>query len=86
MNIIFAMFQCANCGFDVHKKFVHKVEETCVGPSNKKGGKKRGDRAERLSTILPIPIGRNTVYIVLSPRWSILHYGFSTRLSCLVCD
>ena len=52
------MFQCSNCGFDVHKKFVHKVEETCVGPTSKKGGKKKGERGERLSTILPIPIGR----------------------------
>ena len=24
-------YQCANCGFDVLKKFVHKVEEACVG-------------------------------------------------------
>ena len=51
-------YRCSNCGFDVHKKFVHKVEETCVGPSSKKGGKKKGERTERLSTILPIPIGK----------------------------
>merc|ERR550532_2369193 len=50
-------YRCSNCGFDVHKKFVHKVEETCVGPTSKKGGKKKGERGERLSTILPIPIG-----------------------------
>ena len=23
----------ADCGFDVHKKYVHKVEELCVGPN-----------------------------------------------------
>jgi hypothetical protein len=26
-------YQCTHCGFDVHKKYVHKVEELCVGPS-----------------------------------------------------
>ena len=26
-------FFSLDCGFDVHKKYVHKVEELCVGPS-----------------------------------------------------
>ena len=26
-------FLSLDCGFDVHKKYVHKVEELCVGPS-----------------------------------------------------
>ena len=29
-------YQCSNCGFDVCKKWVSKVEEGCVGPSDKK--------------------------------------------------
>ena len=29
-------YQCTNCGFDVCKKWVSKVEEVCVGPSDKK--------------------------------------------------
>jgi hypothetical protein len=32
-------YQCSNCCFDVHKKYVHKIEESCVGPS--KNNKKR---------------------------------------------
>jgi len=39
-------YQCSNCGFDVHKKYVHKVEESCVGPSN---NKKKRNRASLLS-------------------------------------
>jgi hypothetical protein len=29
-------YQCTNCDFNVHKKFVHKVEEACVGSNDKK--------------------------------------------------
>jgi len=34
-------YQCSNCSFDVHKKFVQKVEETCVGPSSDKKKRNR---------------------------------------------
>ena len=30
---LFIRFFSLDCGFDVHKKYVHKVEELCVGPS-----------------------------------------------------
>ena len=30
----------ADCGFEVYKKFVTKVEETCVGPNSKAKDKK----------------------------------------------
>jgi len=32
-------YQCSNCSFDVHKKYVKDIEESCVGPS--KNNKKR---------------------------------------------
>ena len=47
-------YKCSNCGFDVHKKFVQRVEETCVGPSK---GSKNKNKKERGVSILPIPIG-----------------------------
>merc|ERR1719318_1376792 len=34
-------YQCSNCSFDVHKKYVHKIEESCVGPSNSKKKRNR---------------------------------------------
>jgi len=39
-------YQCSNCSFDVHKKYVHKIEESCVGPTKKT---KRGNRTSILS-------------------------------------
>ena len=33
-------FHLTDCGFDVYKKFVTKVEETCVGPNSKAKDKK----------------------------------------------
>jgi len=39
-------YQCTNCNFDVHKKFVHKIEESCVGPSH---DKKKRNRTSILS-------------------------------------
>eukprot|EP00092_Neocalanus_flemingeri_P029208 GFUD01031705.1.p1 GENE.GFUD01031705.1~~GFUD01031705.1.p1 ORF type:complete len:1324 (-),score=443.62 GFUD01031705.1:1464-5210(-) len=39
-------YQCTNCSFDVHKKYVHKIEESCVGPSN---DKKKRNRTSLLS-------------------------------------
>ena len=44
-------FYLLDCGFDVHKKYVHKVEELCVGPttpstssSSASAGAKKADK------------------------------------------
>ena len=48
-------YQCSNCGFDVFKKWVTKVEEVCVGPSHSAGVR---DRKSILSKIkLPGNLG-----------------------------
>ena len=33
LSTITFFFNFSDCGFDVNKKYVHKVEELCVGPS-----------------------------------------------------
>ena len=48
------VFIFADCGFDVHKKYVQKVEETCVGPTKKPGNEKVKSRKPKfIDRILP---------------------------------
>ena len=63
MSSLLSLFQCSNCGFDVHKKFVQRVEETCVGPSK---GSKSKNKKERGVSILPIPIGSSQLVPFIS--------------------
>ena len=89
---LFAYF-CADCGFDVYKKYVTKVEETCVGPNSKAKDKKgillwmRGPQEPGTKKPSPATTGCKYISLFLHVTVSLI-YTFCVQccfVFCLFC-